>query len=206
MTDKELDLLRWAVQIVVPALAGFVGILAGAWLTARRERTTRRYAFLTQQLQALYGPLLGMRNEIRALSEMRETVSEAANAAWAEISDRTRSMDPDRARDVTRERGPDFQAIIEYDNTKLREVLLPRYRQMLDTFRGNLGLARPESLPYFATFVHYLDVWDRAQAETLPYEVRTRIGHAEASLTPLYEHIERTVDELRNALATGKLL
>jgi hypothetical protein len=198
------SILRWAISLTLPALAGFAGIIVGAALSSRRERHARRLSFRSQQLQVLYGPLLGLRSEIQAISELRLRISHAADGAWRDLCERRGDYHTAAFQRLVDERGPQFDAIIEYDNRKLTEELIPTYRKMLETFRDNLWLAEPETVPHFARLVEFLDIWDRWLAKTLPAEVLDRLNHGEESLKPLYAHVEEIVRELRGWLTAGK--
>ena len=51
-TDQQsVELVRWGISIGIPALSGLVGVVIGAWLTGRRERSQRRLAFVEEQLK-----------------------------------------------------------------------------------------------------------------------------------------------------------
>jgi hypothetical protein len=201
---EDPSILRWAIALALPALAGFAGVIAGAALTSRRERHARRLSFRSQQLQLLYGPLLGLRSEIQAISELRLRISNAADGAWRELAERRGDYQTDAFQRLIDERGPQFDAIIQYNNRQLTEELLPTYRKMLETFRNNLWLAEPETVPRFARLVEFLNIWDRWLTKTLPSEVLDRLNHGEEALKPLYAHVEEIVRELRGWLAAGK--
>jgi len=81
---------QWVFSVMLPALAGFAGVLVGAWLTARRERERRRYSFIQRQLQELYSPLLGLRLEIRLRSELRNRLSSVADTEWKRLCQEVR--------------------------------------------------------------------------------------------------------------------
>src|SRR5882672_4414106 len=132
------DLQRWGLSIVIPALSGLVGVVIGAWLTGRRERSQRRHDFISQQLSSFYSPLLGLRTEIRMRSEFRVRVSEAADAAWRDLCAEARRVGTEELQRLTRERFPEFEKIITFDNDRLRNEILPAYRRMVTLFRENL--------------------------------------------------------------------
>ncbi|SRR5579871_1629485 len=201
------DLLRWAFSIGVPALSGFVGVVLGAWLTARRERVHRRYEFRVQQLRDFYSPLLGLRAEVRARGEHREHIHGLADAAWQRLCSEARQGrdNPEELLNLQRNRWPEFEAVIRYDDRQLAEQLVPTCRKMLLVFRDNLWLAEPETRSYFGELLKFVDVWDGWLANSIPVEVVNATGQKEASLQPLYQHLESTHDELRNHLSKGVL-
>lgn len=196
---------RW-LPGVIAATAGLVGVFVGAglnsWFSSRRERTQRRHAFIEQQLSEFYSPLLGLRAEVKALSELRVKLQNEAGAAWQELSAGV-APGPE-AQALTAQRFPEFQALIEYDNKKLIERLLPAYRKMLELFRDKLWLAEEETRKHYLTLTEFVDVWDRWIANSLPAEVLGRIEHGEEKLHPLYDHIQEQHDRLRALIARGE--
>src|SRR5688572_26606963 len=85
MSNEQFETLQSLLSVLMPTLAGFAGVLIGAWLTHRRETSARKHQFLVRQLNDLYAPLLGMRTEIRLRSELRAKISREADAAWREL-------------------------------------------------------------------------------------------------------------------------
>ncbi len=59
------------VSMAVPAAAGLIGVLIGAWLSETRKGAQRRLAFYEQQLSGFYSPMAGLRDETRMLTELR---------------------------------------------------------------------------------------------------------------------------------------
>ena len=188
---------------MVPAIAGFVGVLVGAWLSDRREREQRRHAFVQRQLQDLYSPLLGLRNEIRVRSEIRCRIHDAADGEWRRLCAEVRqTADPVGGFErLEHDRSQDFKALIEYDNKQLADELIPAYRRMLITFRDNLWLAEPETRPFFNELLEFVEIWERWLAHSLPHEVVQTLGHSEERLYPFYKHLEAQHDELRRLLS-----
>ena len=80
--------------------------------------------------------------------------------------------------ELTREQEAKFTKIIDWDNTKLQEELLPAYRQMLDLFRENYWLAKPETRDHYPTLVEFVEVWNRWLDDALPREVLERLEHS----------------------------
>ncbi|MCI0628919.1 MAG: hypothetical protein L0387_45950 [Acidobacteria bacterium] len=203
---NSLELARWALSIAVPALAGFFGVLVGAWLTSKREERQRRFAFLERQLRDFYSPLLGLRSEIRKKGELRVRISGAANTEWQRLCAQMR--DTARAEEnlerLQKEKGPQFDAIINYNNEQFAKDILPAYRRMLSVFRDNLWLAEAETRLYFERLLEFVDLWERWIAHSIPHEVVQNLGHSEESLHPFYDHLEKKHDELRQRLAQGR--
>jgi hypothetical protein len=199
----KFELVKWIVSVLVPALAGFTGVLVGAWLTAKREKAQRRHEFLVDQLKHFYSPLLGIRSEIQLRGEIREEISRAADSVWRDLYEHAGRGGFERQQELSDERSDDFGKMIHYDNAQLREELLPAYREMLTIFRDHMWLAEPETRRQFGELVRFIDIWDRWIAGSLPSEVLTELRHSEADLQPFYAHIEEKHDQLRLQLAQG---
>ena len=201
--QQSFDAARWIASIAVPAIAGLAGVAIGAWLTSRREQKQRQLAFLEKQLSAFYSPMLGLRNEVKTHSAFRVRVQNEADVAWKQLCADTENLDVQKRQRITTERGPEFTRIIEYDNDKLNEALLPAYRKMVELFRECYWLAEQETRPYYGGLVEFVEVWNRWIDKALPAEVLKRLEHSEDKLAPFYEHIERTHDEIRQKLRNG---
>ena len=205
-TDQQsVELVRWAISIGVPALAGLAGVVVGAWLTGRRERSQRRIAFVEQQLKDFYSPMLGLRNEIRMRSELRVRIHDTADAVWRELCGHARQVSVETLGDLSRTRGPEFTKLIEYDNKQLQEELLPAYRQMAKLFRENLWLADPDTREHYQHLIEFIELWDRWLAKSIPGEVIERLGHSEENLKPFYDHLRKRHDDLRAKIKQGKV-
>ncbi len=50
----------------------------------------------------------------------------------------------------------------------------------------------------------FVELWNRSEAEALPWEVMERIGHDESRLDPMYADIEEHLGQLREFVASGK--
>lgn len=189
----------------VSALWGLIGVVVGAvltaWLTSRRDQAQRRLEFIGKQLSELYSPMLGLQSEIAAHSSLRVKLQDAANAAWQDLCAAV-APGPE-AQQLTTTRFPQFKALIEYDNDKLRGTLIPAYRKMLEVFRDKLWLCEPETHSHYPQVVEFVDVWERYLSDSLPAEVMKRLDHTEAKLKPFYDDLRTQHDRLRALLAKG---
>ena len=70
---------------ILPSLVGFLGVLVGAFMVRGNERGRRRLDFIEKQLRDLYSPLHSIRQEIRALSELRVRIEGASDEAWRQL-------------------------------------------------------------------------------------------------------------------------
>jgi hypothetical protein len=196
-----MDSLATIVQPLISAASGLVGVFVGAWLSGRNEQRRRRFEFVEKQLQELYSPLLGLRRQVRALSELRVRVAAEAGVAWAELCARAREGGPEALRKLTEERSASFDAIVEHENSQWRDELFPCYKEMLQIFRDKFWLAENSTRAQFEKLIVYIELWDRALNKTIPGEVLARLSVREAELEPLYENLEQTFQNLRAQLA-----
>lgn len=201
--QQQLGALRWIASVAVPAISGLTGVTIGAWLTSRRDRKQRQLAFLEKQLGAFYSPMLGLRNEIKTHSALRSRIQHEANEAWQQFCAKTQHLDVEKRQQITNERIAEFTQIIEYDNTKLNEELLPAYRKMVELFRENYWLAEEETRTYYADLLEFVEIWNRWVEKALPPEVLKRLQHGEENLIPFYEHVENMHDAIRRKLKDG---
>jgi len=199
----QIEVLKWGISIMVPAISGLCGVAIGAFLTSRREKLKRKHSFLSKQLTDFYSPLLVIRKELKASGELRLRISSAADIEWRKLCGRYEGQ-PDELRKLSETRGKRFEKIIDYNNEKLKNEALPAYHRMIKIFRDNMWLAEESTLRHFSALIEYVDIWDRFMAETLPGEVVTALGHTEESLYPLYEDLQKRHDEIRSQLAEGK--
>lgn len=198
----SIPIWQWALGVAVPAAAGLVGVVVGSWLSIKREEAQRRYLFMERQLREFYSPILGIRSEIRALSEVRAKVEKACEETWRENCDLYRTS-PEGLGKWSDQHGDEYTADIGYNNRQLEEVLLPAYRRMVVTFRDNLWLAQPETRWHFAELVEYVELWDRWLAKTIPADVMRKIKVSESQLHPLYQNLEEVHDRLQAKLRNG---
>jgi hypothetical protein len=203
--SEPLNIVRWAISIAIPAIAGLGGVLIGSWLASKQQREQRKLAFIEKQLKYFYSPLLGIRNEIRMLSELRLKISRSADANWRRICKEAREAGGVEAlQRVTDERRDEFMRSIEYNNRQLTESLLPSYRRMVSIFRENYYLADQQTREHFRALLEFVDLWDRWLDKSIPHEVVEDIDHGEKPLYPLYEDLETKHEELRRKLIEGR--
>jgi hypothetical protein len=95
---------------------------------------------------------------------------------------------------------PGILKTVKDENQTFRELLMPRYREMVEVFRSKMWLAEPETRKHFAPLIEFVDVWDKILDDRLPRTVVPAIGHTEQNLKPFYSHLEVTHDRLRAEL------
>jgi hypothetical protein len=166
-------------------------------MTTRREAAHRQHAFRTRQLEEFYGPLLSMRQEIQARSELRVKLQQAVDQRHFVDLLGAAPSDVDAASDAHL---PTIIKNIQDESQTFKDTLMPRYREMINTFREKMWLAEPETRGYFRQLIEFVDVWDKILDERLPGEVALEIGHTEQKLKPFYSHLEEMHDRLRRQL------
>ena len=186
-------------QLIVPAVAGIVGVLVGGFITAHSQKRERRYNHVRRQLECFYGPLLAMRQQIRSKSELRVRLHKIADVAYQKRIASVRD-DPEALQAVEKARGPQFDKVIEYSDEQLRNELIPLYRKMLEHFTQYMWLAEPSTHDHFDALVEFVEIWNRFLAKTLPHEVLESIDHSEKELSPFYEDLETQTKRLRHEL------
>jgi hypothetical protein len=203
-SNTEFDFARWIVTILPTFISGgAVGALVTAWLTSRRERTTRRAQFIKQQVEEFYSPLVGIRRAIRAKSELRVKIHGIAGSAWVDVYEGVE--DPRSRQEITQQNEQAFDKLQDYSEKQLVEDLLPLYRRMLTLFADRWWLAEDSTKAQYPKLVEYVEIWNRFDSKTLPRQVAQRLGHSEQSLNPLYDDIETQLERLRAQLSTGKV-
>jgi hypothetical protein len=172
-----------------------IGTIGTQWAISRREKEARTIAFKRQQLSELYGPLLAAHKEIRARSELRVKLQEALDAAHSTAILQAGPANVEAASDT---HVPAIFANIEDETQTFRDVLMPRYRSMIDIFRDKMWLAEPETRGQLKHLIEFVDVWDKILTDKLPRSIAPAIGHTEENLAPFYSHLEAVHDRLRN--------
>ena len=66
---------------------------------------------------------------------------------------------------------------LQDENETFKEVLMPRYREMINVFREKMWLADPQTRTFFRDLVEFVDVWDKILVNKLPSSFAPAIGH-----------------------------
>jgi hypothetical protein len=118
-------------------VGGVFGTVATQLLTGRRDKAKRELEFSTRQIQGLYGPLLSLREEIRAHSELhlklQRAIDQSREEAIREFQLRNAQASPINYLD------PIFKNINDKNDT-FRSLILPRYHEMVNTFKDKMWL------------------------------------------------------------------
>ncbi len=188
----------WYGPILHTLLSALVGATVAGYFTYRQLHVQRRLAFRERQLTEFYAPLCGIRAQIEAKSEIQNSVSNAADAAWREIVRQHDGHVPDHDR-----RFAEFKKIIEYNNEQLRTEQIPKYREMLTLFTERYHLAAKDTRPFYREFLSFVEIWNRYLVDSLPAEVLEKIEHKEANVKSFYDHLERKMQDLQEEIARG---
>ena len=186
------------IDTLIPAASGLVGVAIGGWLTALNQKRERREAHIKNQLSALYSPLVGIRSQIKAKSEVRLRLTNLANASWHEKF--AGIEDPARKKQIIGKDRPDYDKLQNYNNRQQVEEIVPLYRKMLAIFTDNMWLAEPSTRSHYAALVEFVETWNRLLAQSLPPELWNEIEHKEETLEPLYADLEHHLSELSKRL------
>ena len=192
-------------NLVIPTAAGLGGVLLGAWLTSRHAKNQSKLAFIDRQLSEFYSTLVGIRREIRALSEFRLEVDRSAHDVWKELCEVARVPSaPEEFDSILDPEQKYLKTRIEYNNSQLADRLIPGYQKMVAHFRDNYWLAESSTRDHFVVLVRFVETWDRFLSETHSPELLRRVDVKEALLEPLYKDLDEVHDVLREKLQKGK--
>jgi hypothetical protein len=102
--------LKWVTPAAITLFAGYLGAVYGI----KQLRYEKRLEFVSRQLGEFYSPMLAYHQAIRAKSDLRLKIHQAADPAWRE----TCAGSPKPFLDSQKAFEP-FEKIIQYDNRQL---------------------------------------------------------------------------------------
>ena len=185
---------------LLSAIFGLIGVAVGGWIANHNQSKERKHRRYEEQLR-FYAELLSIRMVIRAKSELRLRLSNLAHKTWQEEIRPASEQGPTPLRDeLYARRSEEYDKLADYSDNQLRDELIPLYHRMLDYWTANMAQAEPSTQQHFATFVDFMEIWDRFLKKSLPAAVIREITHEENKLYPLYEDIEKQVERLRKEL------
>jgi hypothetical protein len=187
-----------ALQSGITAAAGLLGVVAGGFITAYNQRVERRSARVKDQLESFYSPLLGMRAEIKAKSDLRQKLHAIGNAEWIKLF--AGIHDPLGKQKMHDTHWPRYEKLLEHSETQLRDELIPLYRNMLKYFSTHMWLAEKSTLKHYTALTEFVEMWNRHLSGSLPTEVTWAVDPKESMLFPFYEDLQRNFDSLTKAL------
>ncbi len=184
-----------AILAAITATAGIGGVAIGGWIAVRGQRKERRHQRVRQQLDEFYGPMLGMRKQIEARSELRAEIQSLDNEEREERRRASRGQRP--SLEEISEQREDLVRSIDYDNQQLRTVLLPIYREMRDYFASHISLAEPSTREHLPALIKFIEVWDRSFESAFPGDTLRKVSDRhEEKVKPLYEDLQSQLDRL----------
>lgn len=194
------DSLAWVgiLQSAIAAGAGLLGVGIGGVITAKSQKRERRNSRIRQQLEQFYSPMLGMREEIKAKSELRARLHSMANQTWEE---ELLGHGPETKAQIVEARWGAFQKLVEYSDEQRRSELIPLYARMLEHFSANMWLCEASTRDQYAALSDFVEIWNRFLAKSLPVEMLRKIEHSEQDLAPLYEDLKLQFDNLTRELS-----
>jgi uncharacterized protein Usg len=185
---------------LIAAAAALFGVTIGGLITSFNQAQERYHRRLREQADEFYGPMVGIREEILAKSESRETISGFAEEEWQKLV-RPFHGKPDALQRIMDTRWPDFEKRIKYEDRQLTQELIPSYKQMLEHFAAHMSLAESSTRKHFPELVRFIEIWNRSLDKSLPHEVRVRLEHDERRLESLYVDLENQLDRLSREAA-----
>src|ERR1700722_8823004 len=97
---------------LIAAGAGLGGVALGGAITVWSQTRERRNTRVREKLDKFYSPLLGMRMQILAKSEVRQKVHRSGQVEWQALFMGINS--PEEKKKVHDERWPAFEALLDY--------------------------------------------------------------------------------------------
>ncbi|CAG0927013.1 hypothetical protein PLCT1_00209 [Planctomycetaceae bacterium] len=195
LVQQALELAKFVGPATTTLLAGYLGYR----FALRRARHQKQLDFIERQVTHFYSPIVGCLKRIRAESNLRLELSGAADAAWRDICDRA----PKPFVDHSQQFEP-FKRLIEYENTKFSDELLPLYDRMVAIFTDNYWLAESSTQQHYSELCRFVEMWHRFLNRSLPREILDHIEHREERLHPFYADLETQLARLRGVLAGGR--
>jgi hypothetical protein len=183
---------------VIAALSGLAGVFLGGLITRRGQDKERRQARVRDKLDKFYSPLLALRSQILAKSEVRGKVHTAANAEWLGLF--KEHPGPGEKAQIVADRRAEFDAIFDYSEEQMKTELIPLYRRMIDLFATNMQFAEESTRKYFGLLVEFVEIWNRQLVKEMPPEVVLALKQDEQKLYPFYDELENQFRRLREQL------
>jgi hypothetical protein len=170
----------------------FVGGIIANWNNKREQRRT-----MLQQFSEFYGPLLALRSQIKAKSELRARLSQLV----CEEMPRELSGLPPQANGMVESELRVSDRMIDYNNRQIEQDLLPAYKEMRDLFMRKMYLGERATLPYLPELIEFIEIWDRWMDKSLPRTALAAVNHGENRLYPFYNELEKQFESLRRKLS-----
>jgi len=159
-----------------------IGVLLGSALTILVQQGFNKIAFNTRQIECLYSPLLGIRDEIKTKDNIRSAVlNSSANGKNDDL----------------------FFKGIEYNNSQLRDEIMPAYERMIQIMRDNNWLAEESTRKYLPLLIQVVEVWKRDHEKVISNQLRLSLPHSDKDLQEFYDDLECNQKVLRSKIKKG---
>ena len=190
-------------EVLIPlisAASGLLGVAVGGYFAAHNQMRARQQQFIREQLSEFYGPMLALRAQVLAKSEIRLRIDGAADTAWRKNVGGAHKGGIAEVEKLTQERFPLFAKIIDENNRQLAEEIIPAYRNMFELFVSKMHLIESSTRQHLTALTEFVEVWNRWLGGSIPAEVAQQLEHSEKKVYPLYENISENFERLQKQL------
>ena len=184
-------LVERGVAIVGP----FAGLLVGHRLATSQARDQRKRDRVSHQIDELYSPLLGLLERALSLAALRTEIGAGADRVWRLLVQQG-ALTPETEALTS----ASFDRIIQYNNSELRDEILPLYQEMLRIFTQRHGLAEPSTRAHFPALIGFSGLWRRQLTDPLPSAVLRELPNPGPDLDKFHTDLVMTLDRLRASL------
>jgi hypothetical protein len=165
------------------------------------ENIRQYYKFIETQLNNFYAPLVSRIKQIRTLTKITSEIEVVMDLTWREEYKRLHAESDSWNHD---EAFKPYRDVIEYNNKRFKEIILPLYNEMLAVFTTNYQLAEESTREYYQEFCRFVELWRLNMSVSLPSEALEKLNIIERPLMPFYEHLEALLKSLTSILASRK--
>src|SRR5258708_29806720 len=109
----------------IAATSALLGVAVGGYFTAHNQKRERQQRRINEQLAEFYSPMLGIRAQVRAKSELRLKITGEAESAWQAMMVRAyerkevKEGNINYVETLTNERFAQFEKLTEYVKQQL---------------------------------------------------------------------------------------
>lgn len=196
-------------ELLGPAIAAasaLFGVAVGGYFTAHNQKRERQQRRINDQLAEFYSPMLGLRAQVLAKSELRLKITGEAESAWQAMMVRAyerkevKEGNIDYVEKLRSERFPQFEKLTEYENQQLEQDIIPAYRKMVELFTSRMHLAEFSTIQHFPALLEFVEIWNLWLDNSLPVEVLGRLQHSEEKLYLFYEDLADNFARMQQVL------
>jgi hypothetical protein len=187
---------------VIAAASGLIGVVVGGCVTAHNQKRERQQRRIGEQLGEFYGPMLALREQVLAKSELRLKITGEAESVWRTMTERAyEGEDPiDCVEKLMKERFPDWEKLTQDENRRFTEEIIPAYGKMVELFTLKMHLAELSTIQHFPALLDFVEIFNRWLDQSLPAEVLGQLNHSEEKLYPFYGDLAHNFARMQQAL------